>query len=49
MTLPFVSAGGSSLLASWLMVGLVVGIGLRRTRAVTRESRIFGAGDDEQG
>lgn len=49
MTLPFVSAGGSSLLASWLMVGLLVGIGLRRTRAVTRESRIFGASDDDQG
>lgn len=48
MTLPFVSAGGSSLLASWLMVGVLVGIGLRRTRYVTSESRIFGAGDDGQ-
>lgn len=32
ITLPFVSYGGSSLLATWLNVGLLVNIGLRRPR-----------------
>jgi cell division protein FtsW (lipid II flippase) len=29
VTLPFVSYGGSSLVASWLLVGILVGIGIR--------------------
>ena len=33
MTLPFVSAGGSSLLTAWLMIGLVLNVGLRRPQA----------------
>jgi rod shape determining protein RodA len=36
MTLPFVSAGGSSLLTAWLMIGLVLNVGLRRPRRMER-------------
>ncbi len=36
ITLPFVSYGGSSLLATWLNVGLLVNIGLRRPRVDER-------------
>ena len=32
MTLPFVSAGGSSLVTAWMMIGLVLNVGLRRPR-----------------
>ncbi len=32
ITLPFVSYGGSSLMATWLNVGLLVNIGLRRPK-----------------
>lgn len=38
MTLPFVSYGGSSLVASWMMIGLVLGTGLRRPRIFERPS-----------
>ncbi len=38
MTLPFVSAGGSSLIAAWLMIGLLFNIALRRNRFLLRES-----------
>lgn len=42
MTLPFVSYGGSSLVASWMMVGLVVGVGMRKPRIFERPSFEFG-------
>jgi cell division protein FtsW (lipid II flippase) len=41
MTLPFVSYGGSSLVATWLMMGLLVNIGLRRPQHLMRESFDF--------
>ncbi len=41
MTLPFVSYGGSSLVTTWAMVGLVLGIGLRRPRRMERDSFQF--------
>lgn len=39
ITLPFLSYGGSSLLAVWAMTGLVLGVGLRRPRPPYR--RVF--------
>lgn len=36
MTLPFVSAGGSSLITAWMTVGLVLNVGLRRPRRMER-------------
>jgi cell division protein FtsW (lipid II flippase) len=41
MTLPFVSSGGSSLIASWMMVGLLLNIGMRRPKFLERESFDF--------
>lgn len=41
MTLPFVSYGGSSLVASWLLVGLMLAIGLQRPRLMERPSFEF--------
>lgn len=41
MTLPFVSYGGSSLVASWLLVGLVLAVGLQRPRSLERPSFEF--------
>jgi len=41
MTLPFMSAGGSSLVAAWIMVGLLVSIAMRRPRYVAREAFEF--------
>ncbi|GJQ31016.1 MAG: rod shape-determining protein RodA [Phycisphaerae bacterium] len=38
ITLPFVSHGGSSMLASWIMTGLVWGIALRRPKVTMRRS-----------
>lgn len=41
VTLPFVSYGGSSMLASWLMTGLVLGIGVHRAIGPYRPSFEF--------
>ncbi|MEO0511766.1 MAG: FtsW/RodA/SpoVE family cell cycle protein [Planctomycetota bacterium] len=46
ITLPFVSYGGSSMLASWLMTGLVVNVGIRRAEPPFRDSFEYGGGDD---
>jgi rod shape determining protein RodA len=41
MTLPFVSYGGSSLVVTWMMTGLLYGIALRRPRYLERPSFEF--------
>ncbi|MBT5656837.1 MAG: FtsW/RodA/SpoVE family cell cycle protein, partial [Phycisphaerae bacterium] len=46
MTLPFVSAGGSSLVAVWLLIGLLLNVGLRPPSRLWRESFEFGPEDD---
>lgn len=48
MTLPFVSAGGSSLISSWLMVGVIYGIALRRPRYMSRDSLKFADGESDE-
>lgn len=45
VTLPFISYGGSSMLASWLMTGLVFGVGVHRAVGPYRPS--FEFDDDE--
>jgi len=45
MTLPFVSAGGSSLVAVWLLVGMILNVGLRPPGRLWRESFEFGHGN----
>lgn len=42
MTLPFVSSGGSSLVMTWVMVGLILNVGLRRPRRMERWERAGG-------
>lgn len=49
MTLPFVSAGGSSLVAVWLLVGLLLNVGLRPPSRLWRESFEFGSEDGDHG
>ena len=41
MTLPFVSYGGSSLVATWIMAGLILNVGLRRPRRGEPEPFVF--------
>ncbi len=45
ITLPFVSYGGSSLIASWLMTGLIFSVSVRQSRLPQRKS--FEYSDDE--
>ncbi len=45
MTLPFVSAGGSSLLSAFLMTGLVFNVAIRRPDYLQRKSFEFDEGD----
>ncbi|MCP4758755.1 MAG: FtsW/RodA/SpoVE family cell cycle protein [Planctomycetes bacterium] len=49
MTLPFVSAGGSSLVAVWLLIGLLLNVGLRPPSRLWREAFEFGPEDDVHG
>ncbi len=46
MTLPFVSYGGSSLVATWMMTGVIVSVARRRPRYLEREPFVF---DEEEG
>ena len=46
MTLPFVSYGGSSLVAAWIMIGLIFGIALRRPPLLWRQSFEFGSSEE---
>lgn len=45
ITLPFLSYGGSSIVAVWLTTGLVLGVGLRRTSQSYRPSFEYAEGD----
>ena len=45
ITLPFVSYGGSSMIASWMMVGLVFSVSVRQSRLPQRKS--FEYSDDD--
>lgn len=47
ITLPFLSAGGSSLITSWLMTGLIVNVALHRPKPPYRSS--FEYADDDYG
>jgi len=47
VTLPFVSYGGSSIVTSWLMTGLILNVGLHPARPPFRKSFEY-ADDDEQ-
>jgi cell division protein FtsW (lipid II flippase) len=45
LTLPFISAGGSSLVVAWLMAGILFGIAMRRDPLMTREGFTFKDGE----
>lgn len=45
MTLPLVSSGGSSLVTTWVMFGLVLNVAMRRPKSLARR-RIFEFADD---
>ena len=47
LTLPFISAGGSSLVVAWLMAGILFGIAMRRDPLMTREGFTFKDGEYE--
>lgn len=46
ITLPFVSYGGSSMLTSWLMTGLVFNVASRKAEPPFRDSFEYAGGDD---
>lgn len=46
INLPFISYGGSSMLSSWLMTGLVLSVGLHRAEDTMRESFRFEEDDE---
>jgi len=47
LTLPFISYGGSSMLAGVLMVGLIVNVGIRRAPLLWRPSFEYDREDEE--
>lgn len=47
MTLPFVSAGGTSVVAAWLMVGIMLNIAMRRPQYLTRDQLEFEFDDED--
>lgn len=49
VNLPFVSYGGSSLVMTWLSVGILLNIAMRRPRYLARDSFEFESGDDAGG
>ncbi len=48
LTLPFVSYGGSSMIAGFIMVGLIVNVGLRRAQFLWRPSFEYDRADEEE-
>jgi hypothetical protein len=49
MTLPMVSAGGSSLIVVWMLIGLLFNIGIRPPSRLWREGFEFNDGNDAHG
>ena len=49
LPLPFVSYGGSSMVATWLMVGLLFNIALRRSKYLARQSFEFDSMSQDDG